>query len=169
MIKKPNVYNIKPNWKKDTGTPTIRTFEKTTTEFNRLLNYARNWVPMLDNNWMPLLDKEGKPRTSPVYLKYKLCFDLDYTRDQIYDVYRDRVDPDEKIQLSHTLYEINKIIENRLFEVGLTKKADSSIVRLWLTANHKRVTDRTKNENENKNKLSDEEQKKVDELLKQNM
>jgi len=143
--KKKYNYKIKENWKNSTWAPTKWTKEYLQEQFIDLVECAKVGVPYVDNDW--------KKRKSPVYLKSKLCFHRDYSRDAIMEAVRGYEDKTKDKQFSAFVKEIDTIIENRLFEAGLSKKADASMVRLWLTAKHSRTTDRSEDKSETTQKI----------------
>lgn len=126
------------------GRPIIRDYEKLRQTCDEFLDWTKNWIPYKDKNW--------DEKRSPVYFKKKLAIYKDFSRFKFIDwvKYFEANNTDENwkpiTEFSLSISEMEEIIENRLFETGLSKKSDASIVRLWLSANYGWTTDRIKNE-----------------------
>jgi len=126
------------------GRPKKRTYEKLRSTCDDFLERSRNWIPYKDKN--------NERKKSPVYFKKKLAIYKDFSWLSFLDAVRHFEEQNKdkdwnpNMEFSIAISEMEEMIENRLFEAGLSKKSDASIVRLWLSANYGRTTDRVKNE-----------------------
>lgn len=112
-----------------------------------------------------------KVRIYPIFL-YELASGRGYTRKafrKAVNLLDEKKYGKEKSSFCATIEAFEEAIESRLFRKWLEWSYNPTITKLWLTANHGWVTDRTENKNDNQNQeISKEDQDDIDLVTKEN-
>lgn len=152
--------------------PWKRTVEKIQEELEFMTEFCFLWVEVEVDviNSLTGRKNKGKKRIYPIFL-YELSASRWYTRKSFTQAIKDL---DEKTywelkwSFSATLESFEEVIQSRLFRKGLEWAYNPTITKMWLAANHGRVTERTENKNDNTIQLTPEEESDVNDILKQN-